>query len=72
MQRIDDDYYFSEGKTSLLKREADLNQLLLEMAAKINGIMEWIDERDSEYPLSPEIRCKAVNVEKDIQKSLDE
>ena len=45
--KVKEDYYFGEGKTSMLKREADLNNLLLQLTVILNAVVEWIDKQDT-------------------------
>ena len=46
MEKIYLDDYFKDGDPSLLKREADLNTLLLRLTVMINGIADRINEGD--------------------------
>ena len=43
--KIDDDYYFGEGKKSMLEREADINTWLIQITAIVNELVDRENKR---------------------------
>jgi len=47
MQEIFLNDYFKPGSGNLLKRENDINTLLLQLSVKVNWLIQWVNEQEN-------------------------